>query len=174
MTKNSKILPIQRTGKLRLKNKPKEIIGVIVKELKIYNDDRGFFTEILKEGEGVFKKIKQTNYTETYPGVIKAFHWHKKQWDIWFVARGMAQVVLYDLREKSLTKGTTQIIYAGEDNRVVIVIPPGVAHGYRVLGDKKVGLFYHATEPYNPQNPDEKRIPFDDPIIGFDWGTKNR
>lgn len=150
------------------------ISGVQVKQLNIYNDDRGFFAEVLREGDGIFKEIKQTSYTETYPSVIKAFHWHKKQWDFWFVAAGMAQVVLHDLREKSSTKGETQVIYAGEDNRVVIAIPPGVAHGYRVLGNKKVGLFYHTTEPYNPQNPDEERISFDDSAIGFDWTTKNR
>lgn len=160
--------------KKKFKNRPQGIIGVIIKELKIYSDDRGFFAEILKAGEKNFKEIKQTSYTETYPGIIKAFHWHKKQWDFWFVARGMAQVVLYDLRKKSSTNGETQVIYAGEDNRVVIAIPPGVAHGYRVLGSKKVGLFYHTTQAYDPQNPDEERIPFDDPKIGFDWSTKNR
>ena len=150
------------------------IKGVQVKQLNIRNDDRGFFAEILKFGEKIFQEIKQTSYTETYPGVIKAFHWHKKQSDIWFVATGMAQVVLHDLRVKSSTKGETQVIYAGEDNRVVVVIPPGVAHGYRVLGNKKVGLFYHTTKAYDPQNPDEERIPFDDPKTGFDWTTKNR
>jgi len=163
-----------KNDKLEFKNKSKEITGVIVRQLKINSDDRGFFTEILKKGDGVFKEIKQTSYTETYPGVIKAFHWHKKQWDFWFVAAGTAQVVLYDLREKSLTKGETEVIYAGENNHVVIVIPPGVAHGYRVLGEKKVGLFYHTTEAYDSRNPDEERISFDDPGIGFDWTTKNR
>ena len=163
-----------KNDKLKFKNKLKEITGVIVKQLKINSDDRGFFAEILKFGEKSFQEIKQTSYTETYPGVIKAFHWHKKQWDIWFVAAGMAQVVLHDLRKKSPTQGETEVIYAGENNRVVIVIPPGVAHGYRVLGRKKVGLFYHTTESYNPRNPDEERIPFGDPKIGFDWTTKNR
>lgn len=150
------------------------IEGVQIKQLKIHHDDRGFFAEVMKEGDEAFRDIKQTSYTETYPGVIKAFHWHKKQWDFWYVSRGMAQVVLYDLREDSKTKGETQVIYAGEDSRVLIAIPPGVAHGYRVLGNEKVGLFYHTTEPYDSQNPDEERIPFDDAKIGFDWGTKNR
>jgi dTDP-4-dehydrorhamnose 3,5-epimerase len=150
------------------------IKDVFIKKLILYNDDRGFFSEIMKEGDEMFKDIKQTSYTETYPGVIKAFHWHKKQWDFWFVARGMAQVVLYDLRKKSPTNGETQVIYAGKDNRVVIAIPSGVAHGYRVLGNKKVGLFYHTTEAYNSRNPDEERISFDDPKIGFDWTTENK
>jgi dTDP-4-dehydrorhamnose 3,5-epimerase len=150
------------------------INGVKIKPIKKYADDRGFFAEIIKFGEETFCEVKQTSYTETYPGVIKAFHWHKKQWDVWFVARGMAQVVLCDLREDSKTKRETQVICAGEDNPVLIAIPPGVAHGYRVLGTEKVGLFYHTSEPYDPANPDEERINFDDPRIGFCWETKNR
>ena len=150
------------------------IDGVKIKNVELKPDDRGFFAEILKEGEESYSDIKQTSYTETYPGVIKAFHWHKKQTDIWFVVRGMAQVVLHDLREDSKTKGETQVIYAGVKNYVLISIPPGVAHGYRVLGTESVGLFYHTTEAYDPDNPDEERIPYDDSKIAFDWATENR
>lgn len=150
------------------------IEGVKIKKIIRHSDDRGFFSEIIKEGEETFCEIKQTSYTETYPGVIKAFHWHKKQWDVWFVARGNAQIVLHDLRKDSKTAGETQVIYAGEDNPLLVVIPPYVAHGYRVLGNKRVGLFYHTSQAYDPENPDEERVPFDDPKIGFDWKTKYR
>ena len=150
------------------------IKDVKIKQLKINADDRGFLTELLKEGEEIFKEIKQSNYTESYPGIIKAFHWHKKQWDVWFAVKGMAQVVLYDLRKDSPTYKETNVFYLGEDNRLVLLIPPGVAHGYRVLGNKNLGLIYFSTEVYNTKNPDEQRISFDDPKIGFDWETKNR
>jgi dTDP-4-dehydrorhamnose 3,5-epimerase len=150
------------------------INDVKIKTVKRYCDDRGFFSEILKEGEDTYHDVKQTSYTETFPGVIKAFHWHKKQWDVWFVVSGSAQVVLHDLRSDSGTLGETQVIVCGEDNPTVISIPPGVAHGYRVLGNKKVSLFYHTSEAYDPQNPDEERLDFDDPKINFDWNTKNR
>jgi len=150
------------------------IYGVKIKKLNIICDDRGFLTEVLKFGEETFRNIKQTTYTETYPGVIKAFHYHKKQTDIWFVVKGMAQVVLYDLRKTSPTKGETDVFYMGEKNPILLLIPPMVAHGYRVLGNQPVGLFYHTDKPYNPKKPDEYRIPFDDPEIGFDWSTKNR
>lgn len=158
----------------KMANKTGEIKGVVIKQLKRFCDDRGFFEEVLRSDENLLEKFGQTSYTETYPGVIKAFHWHKLQDDLWFVVRGMAQIVLYDLREDSQTKGTTQVIYAGEDNPVLVVIPKGVAHGYRVLGNEKVGLLYHTTEPYNAANPDEERIPFDDPKIGFNWETENK
>lgn len=150
------------------------IQGVKVKKLNIIPDDRGFLTEVLKFGEETFCEIKQTTYTETYPGVIKAFHWHKKQTDIWFMAKGMAQVVLYDLRKESPTHKKINVFYVGEKNYLLISIPPGVAHGYRVLGNKSIGLFYHASEPYDPGNPDEERIPFDDPEINFNWKTQNQ
>ncbi len=149
-----------------------EIEGVQVKTLEIHTDDRGILLEIVKAGDPIFDEIKQTTYTVTYPNTIKAFHWHNVQTDIWFFSRGMAQVVLYDLRETSATHGTTDVFYMGDDNRILLSIPPGVAHGYRVLGNKSAALFYHTTEPYNPDNPDEERKPYDDPEIGFDWTTE--
>ncbi len=148
--------------------------GVKIKQVKRNFDDRGFFSEIVKFGEETFCEIKQTSYTETYPGVIKAFHWHRRQYDIWFPVKGNIQIVLHDLRKDSPTQGQTQVIYAGGDWPLVILIPPGVAHGYQVLGTEKAGLFYHTSEAYDPENPDEERIPFDDKKIGFDWETKNR
>jgi len=150
------------------------IKDVKIKELITRCDDRGYFREILRDDDNLLKKFGQTSVTETYPGIIKAFHWHKKQDDLWYVACGMAQIVLHDLRKDSKTYKETQVIYAGEENPVLVLIPTGVAHGYRVLGNKPVLLFYHTTESYNKDKPDEERIPFDDPAINFDWRVKNR
>jgi dTDP-4-dehydrorhamnose 3,5-epimerase len=150
------------------------IHDVVIKPLCTHSDDRGYFREVLREDEHLLTRYGQTSVTKTYPGVIKAFHWHAKQDDIWYVADGMARVVLYDRRPDSPTHGVTQVIYAGEDNPVVIVIPIGVAHGYQVLGPKPVLLFYHVTQTYDPKAPDELRIAFDDPEIGFDWRIQNR
>ena len=71
----------------------------------------------------------------SYPGVIKAFHYHENQDDLWFFPSGNAQVVLYDLREDSATNGKYRCILYGEENQVMLLIPKGVAHGYRVLGE---------------------------------------
>ena len=150
------------------------IYGVKIKNIKRYHDDRGFFSEIIKFGEETFKQIKQTSYTETYPGVIKAFHWHKKQYDVWFPVKGQIRIALYDLRQGSPTQGEKQEIFAGQTNPVLVLIPPGVAHGYQVLGQQTAGMFYHTTEAYDPANPDEQRISFDDPRVNFDWQIKNR
>jgi dTDP-4-dehydrorhamnose 3,5-epimerase len=150
------------------------IHDVIVKRLTTHSDDRGYFREVVREDEALLKRFGQSSVTKTYPGVIKAFHWHHHQDDVWYVVDGMARVVLYDRRPESPTHGVTQVIYAGEDNPVVILIPAGVAHGYQVLGTRPVILFYHVTQAYDPKAPDEQRIAFDDPGIGFDWSIQNR
>jgi dTDP-4-dehydrorhamnose 3,5-epimerase len=150
------------------------IHDVIVKKLATHSDDRGYFREVVREDDNLLRHFGQSSVTKTYPGVIKAFHWHADQDDIWYVVDGMARVVLYDRRETSPTRGCTQVVYAGEDNPVVILIPTGVAHGYQVLGNKPVVLFYHVTRAYDAAHPDEQRIPFDDPQIGFDWSIQNR
>jgi dTDP-4-dehydrorhamnose 3,5-epimerase len=144
------------------------------KKLLMHSDDRGTLLEVLRRDDPFFEDIKQTTYTEAYPGVIKAFHWHRRQKDIWFFSAGMAQVVLHDLRSDSPTRGQTEVYYMGERNPLLLCIPEGVAHGYRVLGTRPACLFYHTTDVYDPADPDEERIAFDDPTINFDWRTRNR
>lgn len=150
------------------------IDGVTVKELVRHPDDRGFFEEILRDDDELLRRFGQASLSMTYPGVIKAFHYHKRQDDLWFFPVGAAQVVLHDLRPESATRGVTQVLYAGEDHPRLIVIPVGVAHGYRVLGAKPLMIVYFTTESYQAGNPDEHRIPWDDAEIGFDWTTNNR
>lgn len=150
------------------------IHDVVIKKLITLPDDRGYFREILREDDNLLRHFGQTAITKTYPGVVKAFHWHKDQDDIWYVASGMARVVLYDRRPDSPTYKVTQVIYAGDQNPVSILIPTGIAHGYQVIGNEPVVLFYHVTKAYNPKDPDEQRIDWDDPEIGFDWSIKNR
>jgi dTDP-4-dehydrorhamnose 3,5-epimerase len=151
-----------------------KIHDVVVKKIVTHSDDRGYFREILRDDDNLLRRFGQTSITKTYPGVVKAFHWHNHQDDIWYVADGMLRVVLYDIRPDSPTCGQTQVIFAGEDNPVVIFIPVGVAHGYQVLGNKPALLFYHVTHSYDPAKPDEERIPWDDPEVGFDWVIRNR
>jgi dTDP-4-dehydrorhamnose 3,5-epimerase len=150
------------------------IAGVTVKDLVRHPDDRGYFEEILRDDDDLLRRFGQASLSMSYPGVIKAFHYHERQDDLWFFPVGSAQVVLHDLRDESPTHGVTQVLYAGEDYPRLIVIPVGVAHGYRVLGDKPLMIVYFTTESYVASNPDEHRIPWDDPGIGFDWTTKYR
>ena len=150
------------------------INGVTVKKLLRHPDDRGFFMEVLRDDDQLLQRFGQASLSKSYPGVIKAFHYHKRQDDIWFFPVGNAQVVLYDQRTDSPTYGETNVFYLGEDNPQIVVIPAGVAHGYRVLGQEPAVIVYFTTESYNPKNPDEYRIAWDDPAIGFDWTTKHK
>ncbi|TCL70778.1 dTDP-4-dehydrorhamnose 3,5-epimerase [Hydrogenispora ethanolica] len=150
------------------------ILGVKTKELIRRVDDRGFFMEILRDDDQLLQKFGQFSMAMTYPGVIKAFHYHKLQDDLWFFPKGEAQVVLYDLREDSKTRGETDVYYLGELQPWLLTIPAGVAHGYRVLGGEPALITYLTTQSYDRLQPDEYRIPWDDPTIGFDWRTHNR
>lgn len=146
-----------------------DIEGVVVKPLVRHCDERGYFLEVLRDDDELLSRFGQSSYTMTYPGIIKAFHWHEKQYDLWFMCSGEARVVLYDMREESPSFHCVQEIFAGEREPVLIVIPPRVAHGYQVLGNKPACLFYHTTRSYDRESPDEGRIPYDDPEIGFPW-----
>ncbi|KAF0817847.1 MULTISPECIES: dTDP-4-dehydrorhamnose 3,5-epimerase family protein [unclassified Cytobacillus] len=151
------------------------IEGVKVKKLVKYCDDRGFFSELVRDDEPhLLSKFGQASWSMSYPGVIKAFHYHEKQDDLWFFPSGNAQVVLYDLRKDSSTHGKTDVYYMGEENPIMLLIPKGVAHGYRVLGQKPATIIYFTTESYNPNAPDEKRLAWDDAGINFNWETSFR
>ncbi|MFQ6673570.1 MAG: dTDP-4-dehydrorhamnose 3,5-epimerase family protein, partial [Fidelibacterota bacterium] len=131
----------------------------------------GFLMEVLRDDDGLLQRFGQTTFTVAYRDTIKAFHWHKKQDDLWFVATGRAAIVLHDLRPTSPTAGRTQVIMAGEGDYKLVLIPAGVAHGYKVVSAEPVLLFYHSTTSYDRDNPDEERIPWDDSTIDFDWSS---
>jgi dTDP-4-dehydrorhamnose 3,5-epimerase len=151
-----------------------KIHDVVIKSLVTHADDRGYLREVLRLDDNMLRMFGQLTVTKSHPGVIKAFHWHKEQDDIWYIADGMARIVLYDRREESPTFGQTQVVVAGEDKPVAVLIPKGIAHGYQVLGAKPVMLFYVVTHNYNAADPDEQRIDWNDPTIGFDWSIQNR
>lgn len=150
------------------------IDGVIIKPLLAHRDDRGFFMELLREDDLIFGRFGQASLSMSYPGVIKAFHYHQKQDDIWYFPYGDAQVVLHDMRKDSSTYGKTDVYYMGEHAPYLLFIPRGVAHGYRVLGEKPAYILYFTNLAYDPKNPDEYRFDYNDPTIGFDWKTRNR
>ena len=150
------------------------IKGIKVKNMKVWSDDRGYLTEIVRESDKLLSNFGQAYVSMTLPGVIKAFHWHKKQDDLWYMISGLAQVVLYDQRKNSKTYKQTDVYFMGDNNRIALLIPKGVVHGYRVLGNQPLMLINFVTQEYNAAKPDEERLSFDDPAINFDWTTKNR
>ena len=149
------------------------IDGIKIKNVKVSADSRGDFREILRISDNLTEKIAQISIGTTHPGQIKAFHWHRYQDDIFYVISGNIQLVLYDGRSVSKTKGETQVMYLGESySPQAVFIPRGVYHGYKVLADKNVQVLYMMNNQYNPAKPDEERLEFDNKKIGFNWKDK--
>ena len=150
------------------------IEGVKVKKLTPHADERGCLTEILRSDEEMFERFGQIYASLNYPGVIRAWHYHKKQDDLWACVKGMIKAVLYDIRDDSPTKGEVQEVFLGEQNPVLLRIPVGVAHGYKTIGVEPSLLINLPTDTYNPAEPDEYRLPYDTSEIPYDWDIKMR
>jgi dTDP-4-dehydrorhamnose 3,5-epimerase len=146
------------------------IEGVKIKPLKVIPDDRGLLMEMLRSDDPDFQKFGQVYVTMVLPGVAKAWHFHKIQTDHFVCVGGKAQVGLFDARDGSPTKGETQTVVLGWPDQSLLVIPPGVYHGFTPVGDQPAYIVNVPTELYNYGEPDEFRRPFDDPEIGYDWG----
>jgi len=149
------------------------IEGVKVKTAKVLSDERGRLGEILRADDELFEKFGQVYFTTTYPGIVKAWHWHKKQTDHLYVAKGTIKVVLYDNRSDSKTKGCVNQVYLGEHCPAVLRIPPGVCHGWMCVSQDEAYIINIPTEVYNYGQPDEFRIHPHDNDIPYDWTRKD-
>jgi dTDP-4-dehydrorhamnose 3,5-epimerase len=147
------------------------IAGVEVKPFPVWPDDRGYFLEIARLGQGLVERFPaattQVSAALNYPGIIKAFHYHKFQTDYWVPAAGLLQIALVDLRVGSGTYGRKNTFYVGALRPWQLLIPPGVAHGYKVIGEQSSVLVYITNRTYDPK--DEGRIAYNDTAIAYDW-----
>lgn len=149
------------------------IEGVIVKELVTHSDERGFFREIIRVTDEFFTPgFGQLSHSLVYPGIVKAWHAHKRQHQWTYVAAGDLLVVLHDTRPESPTFRETVEILLGEHYPARSYgMPPGVAHGYRCLTGP-AHVIYVTSGTYDPE--DEVRIPQDHPSVGYEWHDKSR
>lgn len=148
------------------------IDGVEFKVLKTFPDERGFFREIVRSTDSIFKQsFGQLSHSLVYQGVIKAWHYHHKQTQWNYVLNGVIEVVLYDLREDSPTYREVMEFLTGDNQEVMLYsFPPGVAHGYICLNGP-MNILYITSGQYDPE--EEGRIAFDDMTIGYDWLSRN-
>ena len=146
------------------------IDGVRIKNLKVIPDERGWLMEILRCDDEVFTQFGQVYLSTAYPGVAKAWHYHKLQTDNFTCVRGMMKVALYDAREDSPTYKVLMELFAGEKNPILISVPPGVYHGFKAVGTETAYFVSIPTLPYNYEEPDEYRLPPDTNEIPYEWG----
>lgn len=150
------------------------IEGVLVKKLKVIPDERGRLMEILRRDDDFFAGFGQVYLTTAYPGVVKAWHTHRKQVDHFTIVKGMAKFVLYDGRKDSPTRGEINEFLVGEHNPILVRIPTGVFHGFKCISETECLALNIPSEVYDYQNPDEVRL---DPYrseIPYDWSRKDK
>lgn len=155
----------------------KLIQGVQVKDLVIRADERGMLTEILRSDDKIFQKFGQVYFTTAYPGVVKAWHFHKIQTDFFACVHGEVKLVLYDRRKESPTVGMVNEFYLGIRGPKLVAIPPEVYHGFKCIGTEEAIMINVPTESYNPEKPDEYRVAayygWTHPDFHYDWTRKD-
>jgi dTDP-4-dehydrorhamnose 3,5-epimerase len=159
----------------------KDLPGVLVFELSLLPDERGYFCELMRTdwkelvGEDL---IQQVNSSYTYPGIIRAWHRHVRgQNDYFLVLQGALKICAYDDRAESpSTKGKLVEIVSSSRKPQLVRIPGIYWHGFKNINDEPSLLVYFVNRLYDARNPDEERRPWNDPGIidprsqaPFDW-----
>ena len=145
------------------------IHGARFQPLKMHSDERGNLMEVLRRDDPFFQQFGQAYITTAYPGVTKAWHYHKKQTDHFCVVAGMMKVVLYDPREDSPTRGEINEFFTGVHNRGLVIIPPLVYHGFKCISPEEAIVVNIPTEAYDASEPDEFRLDPHGDDIPYDW-----
>ncbi|MEO5574996.1 MAG: dTDP-4-dehydrorhamnose 3,5-epimerase family protein [Gaiellaceae bacterium] len=147
------------------------IDGVKIVPLRQIVDERGKIMHMLKATDPHFVGFGEIYFSTAWPGAVKAWHIHTRMTVNNAVLSGRAKLVLYDQRENSPTHGEVQEVFLGEDNYVLVQIPPGIANGYKAYGDKQVILANAASMPHDPE--EMLRVdPFDNDIP-YDWSLRH-
>ncbi|MBI2219385.1 MAG: dTDP-4-dehydrorhamnose 3,5-epimerase family protein [Candidatus Rokubacteria bacterium] len=146
-----------------------EIDGVEIVELRRHADEGGSMTELARLADGEPQAlagftVRQVNYSEVEPGVVKAYHLHARQTDVWYVPPSDRMLaVLIDVRAGSRTEGVRRRLILGAGSSRLVRIPPGVAHGVRNLGATTGRIIYFTDLHFSPDPAtcDEGRLPWD-------------
>ncbi len=153
---------------------PENLIdGVKVKPLRPIADERGRLMEMLRRDDEVFVEFGQAYVTTMYPGVTKAWHYHRLQTDSFACLRGMIKLVLYDEREGSPTRGRVNEFFLGDHAPLLVVIPPHVWHGFKNIGESESLILNVTTHPYRRDAPDEHRLDPHENHIPYRWERRD-
>jgi len=153
--------------------KPPRIHGVKTKLLRLIPDERGWLLEILRADDGeFFTKFGQVYVSATYPGVVKAWHYHQKQVDNFACVAGMVKLVLVDTRPDSPTSGAVNEFCVGVHNPTLVQVPNLVYHGWKCISPDTSLVVNVPSEPYHYGEPDEYRLAPHD-ALPYDWTRKD-
>jgi dTDP-4-dehydrorhamnose 3,5-epimerase len=145
-----------------------KIQGLLIKPLVRFTDERGDFREILRKTDKEFPGFGQVSSSVVFEGVAKAWHLHNAQSESMTVAWGIAKFAFSDQRKGSPTKGVVEdFLVDSSVNPLLFTVPPGIAHGYRIIHGPAV-IIYLASTIYDPK--DQIKIAHDDPSINYAWG----
>ena len=154
-------------------DKSKQIVSqihdVVIESLNVMYDERGWLMEIMRLDNPIFNGFGQVYVTTAYPEVVKAWHLHRKQTDMVACISGIMQLVLYDNREDSPTKGEVEEIFLGGANQYIVKIPPNVFHGFKAIGTETAYFLNVTDKVYDYEMPDEYRVAADSDLVPFDW-----
>ena len=131
--------------------------------LRRFDDERGWLAEIAR-ASGLPEVLRQTNVSFSRQGTIRGLHYHERQSDLFVCLQGRARVVALDR-----DTGETFSEDIGDANFAAIYMPGDLAHGFEALTD--VLMLYHVTQEYDPADPDEYRVPWNDPRVIDLWST---
>lgn len=146
------------------------IEGVIVKPLRKILDERGSIFHMLRADDELFEKFGEIYFSSVNPGVVKGWHLHKEMILNYACVSGKIKLVLFDDRKSSKTKGNLMEIFLGDENYILVKIPPKVWNGFKGIGVFPSIVANCSTLPHDP-----KEIKRMDPLknfIGYDWELK--
>ena len=149
------------------------IHDVRTKKMRVMPDERGWLMEILRADEPeLFAKFGQVYVSATYPGVVKGWHYHRRQVDNFACVAGMVKLVLIDTREDSPTNGAVNEFFLGTQNPTLVQVPNLVYHGWKCISLEPSLVVNVTTEAYQYADPDEYRL---DPhgTLPYDWTRKD-
>ncbi len=144
------------------------IHDVKTKSLRLIPDERGFLMEMLRADDDLFTKFGQAYVSATYPGVVKAWHYHQKQVDHFVCVAGMIKLVLVDTRDNSPTRGAVNEFFLGTQNPTLVQVPNLVYHGWKCISPEMSIVVNVPTEPYRYTEPDEFRLAPHE-TLPYDW-----
>ncbi len=147
------------------------ISGIEIKSLKKIPDERGSIYHMLRADEEIFTDFGEIYFSKVYPDVIKGWHLHQKMILNYAVIHGMIKLVLYDNREDSNTHENLMEIFMGDDNYIMVKVPPLIWNGFKGIGNTPAIVANCASIPHSP---DEilRKNPFSEEI-GYNWGLKH-